>query len=40
MVQFNLTFEVVYDDILYKPLDQLLSTAPFNTYFGVPCDKT
>jgi hypothetical protein len=40
MVQFNLTFEVVYDDILYTPLDQLLSTAPFNTYFGVPCDKT
>jgi hypothetical protein len=39
MVQSKLAFEVVYDDVLYKPLDQLLSTVPFSTHFGVPCNK-
>jgi hypothetical protein len=40
MVQCNLAFEVVYDDILYKALDQLLSTIPFNMYFSVSCNKS
>jgi hypothetical protein len=28
------------DDVLYKPLDQLLSTIQFSTYFSVPCNKS
>jgi hypothetical protein len=32
----KLSFEVFYDDVIYKPLDQLLSTVPFSTYIGVP----
>jgi hypothetical protein len=39
MVQSNLAFEVVYDDVLYKPLDHLLSTVPFSTHFGVSYNK-
>jgi hypothetical protein len=40
MVLINLAFGVVHDDAIYKPLDQLLSTAPFSTYFGVPFNKS
>jgi hypothetical protein len=40
MVQTNLSFEVVYDDVQYKQLICLLSTAPFNMYLGVPCNKS
>jgi hypothetical protein len=40
MVRSKLAFEVVYDDVLYKPLDQFLSTVPFSTYFSVPCNKS
>jgi hypothetical protein len=39
MVQYKLAFEVVYDDAHYMPLVYLLSTAPFNMYFGVPYNK-
>jgi hypothetical protein len=40
MIESNLEFEVVYDGVLYKSLYHLLSTLPFNMYFGVPCNKS
>jgi hypothetical protein len=39
MVQYKLAFDVVYDNIVYKSLDKLLSTIPFSTYFDVLCNK-
>jgi hypothetical protein len=40
MVQTNLEFVIVYDDVLYQPLDHLLSTIPFGMHLGASYNKS